>query len=111
MKLFALLTMLVTLGSNQPVYSLTTGTETGSTTSLKQNGPRSSLTSATLNRALREDTTGSIEASADIVPATPRTPLYSKAIRGWNVPLGQRERTTGSVINRFIIHHTTNTGD
>jgi hypothetical protein len=111
MRLLALLTMLVTLGSSKPVCSLTTGTETGPTTSLKQNGPRSSLTSATLDRALHEDTTGSMEASADSVAATPRTPLYSKAIRGWNVPLGQRERPSTAVISRFIIHHTTNTGD
>jgi hypothetical protein len=84
MRLLTLLTMLVTLGSNKPAYSLTTGTETSSTTS---------------------------KASAETSAATPRTPLYSKAIRGWNVPLGQRERTSGSVINRFIIHHTTNTGE
>lgn len=76
-----------------------------------QNGPRSAFTSATLNRALHEETSGSFEASADTSATTPRTPMYPKAIRGWNVPLGQRERTTGSVINRFIIHHTTNTGD
>lgn len=48
---------------------------------------------------------------ADVTTATPRTPVYPAAVAGWNVPLGQRDRSTTSVINRFIIHHTTNTGD
>ena len=116
MKFFPLFIILVTLGSNKPVYSetTTTVTETVSTTSLKRSGDSSSptsvstsltsassfLTSASMNRNLHEETT-----------ATPRTPFYSKAMQGWNVPLGQRERTTGSVITRFIIHHTTNVGD
>ncbi|WP_460801498.1 N-acetylmuramoyl-L-alanine amidase [Microbacterium sp. GXF6406] len=39
--------------------------------------------------------------------ATPRTPRYPKASRGWNVPLSS-DRDAGSVIDRFIIHHTTN---
>jgi peptidoglycan hydrolase-like protein with peptidoglycan-binding domain len=43
-------------------------------------------------------------------PAEPRTPVYPDAIRGWTVPLSS-DREAGSVINRFIIHHTTNTGD
>ena len=68
---------------------------------LAQSGSQA-VTSASLERTrpLSQETT-----------ATPRSPVYPKAIAGWNVPLGQRERTTGSVINRFIIHHTTNTGD
>ena len=45
-----------------------------------------------------------------IAGATSRTPVYPKAVRGWSVPLGQESRDAGSVINRFIIHHTTNTG-
>jgi lysozyme family protein len=43
-------------------------------------------------------------------PATARTPVYPDAIRGWTVPLSS-DRAAGSVINRLIIHHTTNTGD
>ena len=111
MKLLNLIIMLVTLGSNKPVYSLATGTETASTGSLNLNAPHSLLTSGTLNGTLHEETSGSIDGSGDTAAPTPRNPMYPKAIRGWNVPLGQRERTTGSVINRFIIHHTTNTGD
>lgn len=45
------------------------------------------------------------------IPATPRTPVYPGAKEGWNVPLGQRSRDTGSVINRFIVHHTAGTQD
>jgi len=78
--------VVLVVGLIQPVHAQTTGSQTGSVT-------------------------GTLTVSAEISPATPRTPLYPKAVQGWNVPLGQRERTTGSVINRFIIHHTTNTGD
>lgn len=95
-KFLVLLTILVAPGLNQPGYSETIGTATTSILSLKEDRPSSTLT---LN-----------EVSADSA-ATPRTPVYPEAIRGWNVPLGQRERKPGSVINRFIIHHTTNTGD
>lgn len=111
MKVLVVTTLLVIFGFNKPAHALTTATETGSTTSLIQNVSASSLTSATLNSGLNQETSGSIAAAAETAAATPRTPMYSKAIRGWNVPLGQRERTSGSVINRFIIHHTTNTGD
>lgn len=44
-------------------------------------------------------------------PATPREPVYPKAIRGWDVPLGQKDRDKGSIINRFIVHHTGGTTD
>jgi hypothetical protein len=111
MKLLTLL-MLIALGLNKPAYSQTSGTETGSPAGLQANGLRPSVTSATVSQPLPGETTGSIAASADtVVTATLRAPMYSKAIQGWNVPLGQRERSLGSVINRFIIHHTTNTGD
>lgn len=109
MKCLAVFAVLLALGSAKPASPQTAATEAGSTTSQIQNGSRTPLTSATLQSAAGE-TTGSIQTPADSV-AMPRTPMYPRAVRGWNVPLGQRERTTGSVINRFIIHHTTNTGD
>lgn len=47
------------------------------------------------------------EPTAPAPAATPRTPTYPEAVRGWNVPLSS-DRDAGSVIDRFIIHHTTN---
>jgi hypothetical protein len=88
MKSFALMTVLATVACCTPAYALTTAT-------------------ATLTPPPHVNTA----ASTEITTATPRTPVYPKAVQGWNVPLGQRDRKPGSVINRFIIHHTTNTGD
>lgn len=45
------------------------------------------------------------------IPATPRKPVYPGAEEGWNVPYGQRDRDAGSVIDKFIIHHTASTAD
>lgn len=73
-------------------------------------GPAGLVCSQTL-AASTATSAGLTAASAELTTATPRTPVYPEAIHGWNVPLGQRERKPGSVINRFIIHHTTNTGD
>lgn len=42
--------------------------------------------------------------------ATPRTPTYPKAVRGWNVPLSS-DRAKGSAIEWFIIHHQGSTSD
>lgn len=89
--------VLATVAAAAPVYPATSGTETRSAT-LHQPPQGQSKISAPLKQP------------TDIT-ATPRTPVYPRAIRGWNVPLGQHERTSGVVINRFIIHHTTNTGD
>lgn len=99
MRLFAVLAMLMAVGPGASVNALTTGTGV-----LAQDprgtGPVVPPQAAITTTATTHETT-----------ATLRTPVYPKAIKGWNVPLGQRDRSPGSVINRFIIHHTTNTGD
>lgn len=43
-------------------------------------------------------------------PAAPRTPTYPGASKAWTVPLS-KDRDEGSVINRFIVHHTATTAD
>lgn len=42
--------------------------------------------------------------------ATPRTPTYPKAIRGWNVPLASA-RAAGDAIEWLILHHQGSTND
>lgn len=42
--------------------------------------------------------------------ATPRTPVYPGAVRGWNVPLASA-RTEGQIVDRFIVHHQASTND
>lgn len=42
--------------------------------------------------------------------ATPRTPVYPAALRGWNVPLSS-DRPVGQAVDRLIIHHQGSTND
>lgn len=97
MKFIVPLAILLALGSGRAAHCQATATTATGGLRLPDNGPSSTLAQAAV--------------AAQDAAATPRAPVYPHAIRGWDVPLGQRERTTGSVINRFIIHHTTNTGD
>lgn len=89
MRIFVCLSIAAMLTVGQSAWSATTATQSGDSAPVDPIATR---------RSVPEQ-------------ATPRTPHYPKATTGWNVPLGQRDRTTGTVINRFIIHHTTNTGD
>lgn len=42
--------------------------------------------------------------------ATPRTPVYPAAIRGWNVPLSS-DRPAGQVVDTLVVHHQASTND
>jgi len=92
-------TLAIIFASAQPARSQTSATQS----------PTPAATA--VSRPASPQFSGSQPTAGPAPAATPRKPVYPKAVRGWNVPLGQRDRKAGSVINRFIIHHTTNTGD
>ena len=69
------------------------------------------LNSGTVLIPVAESTPETPTTPDPVVPdATPRTPLYPNAIRGWQVPLSS-DRDKGATIEWFIIHHQASTND